>query len=71
MTNRNQLKTTTNVGDLVSLFYEEYLGLYGDEELASLAAAATVNEILTEQDCVRGKAAGNLVEAAGNLVEAA
>ena len=64
MKNRNQLKTTTNVGDLISLFYEEYLGLYGDQELASLAAAATVNEILTEQECLHAKPAISLVEAA-------
>ena len=49
MTNRNQHKTTTNIGDLISLFYEEYLALYGDEDLATVAAAATVNDILAEQ----------------------
>jgi len=36
------------LGDLIALFYEEYLALYGDEELASVAAAATINELLGE-----------------------
>ena len=40
---------TISLGDLVSLFYEEYLSLYGDEELASVAAAATVNELLADR----------------------
>jgi hypothetical protein len=38
-----------NLGDLISLFYEEYLALYnGDEELAAVAAAATINELLRD-----------------------
>jgi hypothetical protein len=41
---------TLTLGELISLFYEEYLALYGDEELASVAAAATINELLREQD---------------------
>lgn len=40
---------TTTLGDLVALFYEEFLALYGDEELASVATAATINEILADQ----------------------
>ena len=39
-------RSTVTLGDLVGLFYEEYLALYGDEELASAAAAATVNELM-------------------------
>ncbi len=35
-----------SLGDLISLFYEEYLVLYGDEELAAVAAAATIHELL-------------------------
>ncbi|MEE2751929.1 MAG: hypothetical protein VX519_10900 [Myxococcota bacterium] len=61
--NRNESRTAS-VGDLVSLFYEEYLALYGDEELASLAAAATVNDILCEQEVGRSKMAPSLEEAA-------
>ena len=39
---------SVNLGDLINLFYQEYLALYGDEELASVAAAATINEMLSE-----------------------
>ena len=64
MTNRNQRKTTTNIGDLISLFYEEYLSLYGDEELATVAAAATVNDILAEQEAMAPVSAAAIVVAA-------
>lgn len=36
----------THLGDLIAVFYEEYLELYGDPDLASVAAAATVNDLL-------------------------
>ena len=38
------------IGDLINLFYQEYLALYGDEELASVATAATINDIIIERD---------------------
>ncbi len=40
--------TQTNLGDLISLFYEEFMELYGDAELASVAAAAVINDLITE-----------------------
>ncbi len=49
-----------NLGDLIGLFYQEFLTLYGDEELASVAAAATINEILME----RNQSVSSIVEAA-------
>ena len=64
MTKNLKKSRTASVGDLVSLFYEEYFALYGDEELASLAAAATVNDILCEQEVGRSKMAPSLEEAA-------
>ena len=39
-------KPKANLTDLITLFYNEYFALYGDEELASVAAAATINDIL-------------------------
>ena len=45
---QKQEKTPVNLGDLINLFYQEYLALYGDEELASVAAAATINEMLSD-----------------------
>ncbi len=41
--------TTVNLGDLITLFYDEYMALYGDEEMASAAAAATINDILADR----------------------
>ena len=43
------MKDTPTIGDLVSLFYEEFLAMYGDEDMAEVAAAATINELLAER----------------------
>ena len=45
---QTQEKNPVKLGDLINLFYQEYLALYGDEELASVAAAATINELLSD-----------------------
>lgn len=42
----------TSLGDLITLFYEEYLELYGDEDLASVAAASSINELLVEAGAI-------------------
>ena len=34
------------LADLISTVYEEFLAIYGDEDIASAAAAATINELL-------------------------
>ena len=39
----------TNFGQLITELYRSYLDLYKDEELAAVATAATINEILSEQ----------------------
>lgn len=44
--NKNTFPNPPTLGDLVALFYEEFLALYGDEELASGSAAAAVIELL-------------------------
>lgn len=49
--------TNTTLGELISLFYDEYLALYGDKDLASVATAATVNELLIEE-ALEAKRAG-------------
>jgi hypothetical protein len=49
MENNSICESDLNLGDLIGLFYREFLILYGDEELASVAAAATINEILMDQ----------------------
>lgn len=46
-------QTTVSLAELIALFYDEYYALYGDEELASVAAAATINDILAERASAR------------------
>ena len=51
MNNSNTTEETpVNLGDLINLFYQEYLELYGDQELASVAVAATINEMLADSN---------------------
>jgi hypothetical protein len=42
--------TQTTLGDLISTVYEEFLALYKDEELASVATAAVINDLLASAD---------------------
>ncbi len=37
----------SNLGELVNLFYDEFMELYGDAELAAVAAAAVINDLIT------------------------
>lgn len=37
-----------NLGDLITTLYEEFLELYGDEDLAAVATAASINSLLNE-----------------------
>ena len=41
------MDTQANLGELISTIYEEFLALYGDEELASVATAAVINDLLS------------------------
>ena len=54
----------TNLGDLITVFYDEFLEMYGDAELASVAAAAVINDLLAG-------AARRTVEAADEDLELA
>lgn len=38
----------TSLGDLISVLYEEFLAVYGDPDIASVATAATINNMLAE-----------------------
>jgi hypothetical protein len=40
--------TNTTLGDLITVLYDEFLAVYGDEELASVAVAATINDMLSD-----------------------
>jgi hypothetical protein len=49
----------TTLGELITVLYDEFLAMYGDEELASVAVAATINDLLTSDPAAmsRGDAA--------------
>ncbi len=42
----------TNLGELISTLYDEFLTQYGDEELASVATAAVINDFLSGTEAV-------------------
>lgn len=39
--------TQSTIGELITTLYENFLGEYGDAELASVATAAVINDLLT------------------------
>ena len=39
-------EVNTDIGELISLFYQEFLSLYNDEELASIATATVITDLL-------------------------
>lgn len=47
----------TNLGDLISKFYEHFLAAYGDEELASVATAAVINDLISQTPATSREAA--------------
>lgn len=44
------IETTTTLGEMMMALYEEYLTIYQDSDLAAVATAATVNELLAEAE---------------------
>ena len=40
---------TLSLGELISTMYEEFLDLYGDEDLAALAVATGVQDLLARE----------------------
>ncbi len=49
-----------DLGSLISALYEEFLEIYGDEDIAAVATAATVQDLLAEAamaDEAQGEAA--------------
>ena len=42
--------TESTLGELISVFYEEYLALYQDPDIASVATAATINDMLLDAE---------------------
>jgi hypothetical protein len=39
---------STNLGDLIAAYYDEFLAAYGDKDLASALTTQAVNDLLTE-----------------------
>ena len=46
----------TNIGELITTFCAEYLEIYGDRELAAMATAATINELLLKRPKAKRRA---------------
>ena len=42
--------TTTSLGEVISELFREYLELYQDNDLASVATAATLNDLIAQLD---------------------
>ena len=40
-------EVNTDIGELISLFYQEFLTLYNDEELAAIATATVITDLLS------------------------
>jgi len=51
----NTDRIETNLGDLIASFYQEFLELYGDPELASVATATIINDLMAESTGADGK----------------
>jgi len=43
---RPDTNATATIGELVSIFYQRFMELYGDADIASVAAAAVINDLL-------------------------
>ena len=42
------MSTNDAFGELISKFFEVFLEMYGDEDLAAVATAAVINDLLNE-----------------------
>jgi len=40
---------TRTIGELISIFYEMFMEMYGDEDLAAVATAAVINDLLAQK----------------------
>jgi len=50
-------RISTDLGELISVFFAEFLAAYGDEDLAAVATAATINDLLGEGEELTEQAA--------------
>ncbi len=42
-------QVNTNIGELIAVFFAQFMDLYGDEDLASVATAAVINDLLSTE----------------------
>lgn len=49
--------THTTLGELITVLYDEFLELYGDEELAAVAVSATLNDLLASRSAPEAEVA--------------
>lgn len=40
---------STTIGELISIFYEQFMEMYGDEELAAVATVDAINGLLAQK----------------------
>ena len=39
----------TDIGTLIRIFFDQFMKVYGDEDMASVATAAMINDLLSRQ----------------------
>ena len=39
----------TDIGTLIRIFFDQFMEVYGDEDMASVATAAMINDLLARQ----------------------
>jgi len=49
----NIMRKELSLGALISTVYEQFMSLYGDPDAASVATAAVINDMLTDQPSTR------------------
>jgi len=57
----------TTIGDLITLIYPSSVAEYGEGELAALATAATINDLLVRQIATPMTTAQKMLQAAARL----
>lgn len=40
---------TSSIGELISIFYQHFMEMYGDADIASVATAAVINDLLADE----------------------
>ncbi len=47
----------TDIGELIRIFFEQFMAVYGDEDIASVATAAVINDLITARATSHNQAA--------------